>query len=62
MSRGPGRLQRRIVRRLEMEPERRAAMGAAGRAFVASAHQPRRVADHWESLLLELVRGKRRTG
>lgn len=47
---------------MEMEPERRAAMGAAGRAFVASAHQPRRVADHWESLLLELVRGKRRTG
>ena len=37
MSRGPGRLQRQIMRRLEMEPERRLSRRALEETFVDGA-------------------------
>ncbi|HYW07836.1 MAG TPA: glycosyltransferase [Longimicrobium sp.] len=56
----PEALAAAMRRLMALDPAARAAMGAAGRAHVASVHQPERVADQWESLLLELVGRKPR--
>ena len=46
-------------RLMELPAERRAAMGAAGRAHVAEVHRLDRVVDGWESLISGLIAAKR---
>ena len=53
MSRGPGCLQRRILRRLEATPERRLSRRALEETFVAGA-------GHGSSNLLRAIRGLER--
>ncbi|HEX8431843.1 MAG TPA: glycosyltransferase [Longimicrobium sp.] len=46
-------------RMMELAPAERAKLGAAGREHVARLHQPERIADQWEGLLVKLIDGKR---